>query len=128
MVAPFTVFTGPRVSGWKEPGRVRAVTGGDDVMSVDNHPALARALVSGLGARDFDVAFVEEPEEKDAGFDHAFVPPLRYLVPEATLPVVPLMVNCYYPTRRSAPGSPSARCPEEAPEEWRAGSPSWRSW
>jgi hypothetical protein len=105
LVVPFAIFTGSRLSGWKEPGRVRAATGSAERLEVDNHPALARALVGELGRRDFDVAFFDTPEDGGAPFGHAFVPPLRYLMPQPPVPVVPLLVNCYYPPQPRA-----ARC------------------
>lgn len=45
----------------------------------------------------FDIAFFDEPENKEDGFGHAFVPPLGYLTPRLDLPVIPILVNCYYP-------------------------------
>jgi len=105
LVAPFAVWTGGRVAGRSLPGRVVEATGEDARAEYTGHPALARALVPGMGGRGFDLAFLDAAEDPRAMPGHAFVPPLGYLMPEPALPVVPLMVNCYYPPQPAA-----ARC------------------
>lgn len=97
IVAGFAVYTGEKMEGKKYPGRVREVTGNQEAISVPNHRDLAGEILNGLVKEDFDVAFFEEPENKADGFGHAFGPPLIYLTPGLNLPVVPILVNCYYP-------------------------------
>lgn len=96
-VAGFTVYVGEKVVGKKLPGRVREVTGNEDLISVPNHQELAKEIVEGMATADFDIAFFDELENKEDGFGHAFQPPLCYLTPHLDLPVVPILVNCYYP-------------------------------
>jgi hypothetical protein len=105
LVVPFAVWTGARVPGWSLPRRVTAATGEGALVEYPGHPALARALVAGLGRRGFDVAFLDAPEDGQAVLGHAFVPPLARLVPHSPPAVVPLMVNCYY-----EPQPDPARC------------------
>lgn len=100
MVAGITIYTGKQVEGKRFPGRVREVTGNQERISISNHRSLAEEILSGLAKEDFDITFFDEPEnpEKKAdGFGHAFLPPLAYLTPGLDLPVVPLLLNCYYP-------------------------------
>jgi hypothetical protein len=96
-VAGFTVYVGEKVVGKKLPGRVREVTGNQELISVANHQRLAKEIVQGMANAAFDVAFFDESENKEDGFGHAFQPPLCYLTPHLDLPVVPILVNCYYP-------------------------------
>lgn len=102
LVAGFTVYTGEKVEGKKYPGRVREVTGSQERISVASHPRLAKEIVDGLAKEDFDVAFFEKPENEEDGFGHAFIPPLGYLTPSLDLPIVPILVNCYYPPQPTA--------------------------
>ena len=104
-VAGFTVYIGKQVIGKKYPGRVREVTGNQELISVAGHQELAKEIVRGMANAGFDIAFFDEPENKEDGFGHAFVPPLCYLTPHLGLPVVPILVNCYYP-----PQPPAQRC------------------
>jgi len=100
-VAGFTVYVGEKVVGKKLPGRVREVSGNQELISVANHQELAKEIVQGMANADFDIAFFDEPENKEDGFGHAFEPPLNYLTPGLNLPVIPIMVNCYYPPQPS---------------------------
>jgi hypothetical protein len=97
MVPGFAVFTGDRVMGKRCPGRLREVTGNQERTSISNHTRLAEEIVNGLVREGFDVAFFPEIENKEDGFGHAFVPPVHYLMPSLDIPVVPILVNCYYP-------------------------------
>lgn len=97
IVAGFTIFTGTSMEGKKLPGRVRAVTGDEERLAIAAYPTLAREILKGLHEEHFDVAFFDEPENRQDGFGHAFVPPLTQLVPSLDCPVIPILVNCYYP-------------------------------
>ena len=97
LVTGFAVFTGDRVMGKRWPGRLREVTGNQELTSIPNHMRLAEEIVNGLVSEGFDVAYFQEIENKEDGFGHAFVPPVHYLVPSLDIPVVPILVNCYYP-------------------------------
>ncbi|MDH4119253.1 MAG: extradiol ring-cleavage dioxygenase [Acidimicrobiia bacterium] len=68
-------------------------------IQVPGHPGIARAILGRetLGGR-FDFAFSDEPR-----LDHAYVVPLLYLVPDLSIPVVPIHTNT------NAPPLPTAR-------------------
>jgi hypothetical protein len=104
-VIPFTVYVGQDVAGKRLPGRVREVTGNQEMIHVPNHVELARELVNRLLHSGFDVGCFSEIADKPDGFGHAFEPPLDYLTPRLDIPVVPIMVNCYY-----APQPAARRC------------------
>lgn len=71
------------------------------------HPALARELIDGLIERGVDLAVCNDvPNPEEAGFGHAFGFPVERLFGGRVLPIVPLVLNTYYP-----PNVPSAaRC------------------
>ena len=102
IVAGFTIFTGTSMEGKQLPGRVREVTGNEERLGIATYPTLAREILQGLHEQHFDLAFFEEPENRHDGFGHAFVPPLAYLTPSLDRPVIPILVNCYYPPQPTA--------------------------
>jgi len=79
----------------------------DAVHSFPGAPDFARMLIEGLMARHIDVATsakVVDPHR--AGFGHAFGFVVKRLLGERQIPVVPILVNTYYP-----PNVPTAtRC------------------
>lgn len=66
--------------------------------------ALAQNLVESLMEEGFDPAYARRLSF-EGGLGHAFARVLKFLTPEAQVPVVPIMVNTYYPPAPSA-----ARC------------------
>lgn len=77
----------------------------DEVHHFPGAPDFATALIGELIARDVDIATsarIDDPHR--AGFGHAFGFVIRRLIGERTIPVVPLLLNTYYP-----PNVPSAR-------------------
>lgn len=104
-VGPFTVYLGAEVAGRKLPGRLREVTGDQEMLRASNHVALAREILERLVHAGFDVGYFANIDDRKDGFGHAFEPPLGYLMPGLEIPVVPLLVNCYY-----APQPPAQRC------------------
>lgn len=102
IVSGFTVYSGKHMSGKKLPGRVREVTGNEEWLCITTIPTLAQEILQGLHKENFDVAFFEEPENRQDGFGHAFVPPLAYLTPSLNRPVIPILINCYYPPQPTA--------------------------
>jgi hypothetical protein len=77
----------------------------DAVHKFPGHPELARELISGLIEADVDVAAsvkVEDPLK--AGFGHAYGFIIERLFGDRTIPVVPILLNTYYP-----PNAPTAR-------------------
>ena len=57
---------------------------------------LALHLVEGLMERGFDPAWSLKTR-MEAGLGHAFVRPLHFVTPNADIPVIPVMLNTYYP-------------------------------
>lgn len=93
----------PNLAPWRRPMRVNYFM--DDYHRFPGHPDLALGIIRGLLDRDVDVASsakVVDPEE--AGFGHAYGFVIKRLFKGRTIPVVPLLLNTYYP-----PNVPSAR-------------------
>jgi len=77
----------------------------DAVYSFPGAPVFARELIEGMMDRGIDVssaARVDDPHR--AGFGHAFGFVIRRLMGETPIPVIPLLLNTYYP-----PNVPTAR-------------------
>jgi Catalytic LigB subunit of aromatic ring-opening dioxygenase len=62
---------------------------------------LAEALIAGLMDEGFDPAYSKRTRY-EGGLGHAFARVLKYLTPEPTRRIVPVMVNTYYPPAPSA--------------------------
>jgi aromatic ring-opening dioxygenase LigB subunit len=62
---------------------------------------LAKTLIDGLMDEGFDPAYSKRTRY-DGGLGHAFARVLKFLSPQANYPVVPVMVNTYYPPAPSA--------------------------
>jgi aromatic ring-opening dioxygenase catalytic subunit (LigB family) len=76
----------------------------DQVTRYRTQGALARQLLEGLMDEGFDPAWSKKTRE-EFGLGHAFGRALKFLMPDGRFPVIPLMVNTYYPPAPSA-----ARC------------------
>lgn len=66
--------------------------------------ALAMDIIDGLMTMGFDPAYSRRTRY-EGGLGHAFARPLKFLMPEPRYPIIPIMVNTYYPPAPSA-----ARC------------------
>ena len=64
-------------------------------------PALARGLLEELMEAGFDPAY-SKLLNFEGGLGHGFARILKFLVPDATIPVIPVMVNTYHPPVPSA--------------------------
>src|SRR6266540_2233345 len=62
---------------------------------------LAESLVENLMEADFDPAY-SKIVRYDGGMGHAFARVLKFLTPNANIPIVPVMVNTYFPPAPSA--------------------------
>lgn len=62
---------------------------------------LGETLVEGLMEQGFDVAYSRNLRHP-GGLGHAFARPLKFLVSDGHIPVLPVMVNTYYPPAPSA--------------------------
>ncbi len=97
---PFTVYVGQdfeasvSLSYFKEPKSANRTAYKTD-------PALAQRLLEQLMETGFDPAY-SKLLRYDGGLGHAFARVLKFLTPDAGLPVVPIMVNTYYPPAPSA--------------------------
>ncbi len=63
--------------------------------------ALARQLLRGLMDHGFDPAWSKKTRQ-EFGLGHAFGRALKFLMPDGRFPVIPIMVNTYYPPAPSA--------------------------
>ena len=97
---PFTVYVGENfeasvsLSYFKEPKSANRTAYRTD-------PALAQGLLEQLMETGFDPAY-SKLLRYEGGLGHAFARVLKFLTPDAGLPVVPIMVNTYYPPAPSA--------------------------
>jgi 3-O-methylgallate 3,4-dioxygenase len=62
---------------------------------------LAEALLTGLMDEGFDPAYSRQTRY-EGGLGHAFARALKFLMPAPSCPIVPVMVNTYYPPAPSA--------------------------
>jgi 3-O-methylgallate 3,4-dioxygenase len=65
------------------------------------HVALAESILHDLMEAGFDPAFSRKTRY-EGGLGHAFARTLRFLMPNPCYPIVPIMVNTYYPPAPSA--------------------------
>jgi hypothetical protein len=97
---PFTVYVGEgfeasvSLSYFKEPKSANRTAYKTD-------PILAHGLLEQLMETGFDPAYSKRLRY-EGGLGHAFARVLKFLTPDAGLPVVPIMVNTYYPPAPSA--------------------------
>ena len=92
--------------GWAETAPVYA-----------NDTGLAEHLIAWLSDHEFDIARTNRLRE---GIGHAFSFLYRRILPGGMLPMVPVMVNTYYPPNQPTPGRCYAlgRCLRDAIESW----------
>ena len=62
---------------------------------------LAEALIAGLMDEGFDPAYSKRTRY-EGGLGHAFARVLKFLMPDPTRRIIPVMVNTYYPPAPSA--------------------------
>jgi Catalytic LigB subunit of aromatic ring-opening dioxygenase len=74
----------------------------DQEFTFNGHAGLAEDLVRGLMAEGFDIGWMTSAPT-GTGFGHAYGFPIhRFLQPDA-VPVIPLMLNTYYPPNQPSP-------------------------
>ncbi len=78
---------------------------GMDGSSYPAHPQAALHIINELIARDFDIATSSETET-EGGFGHAFAWVVGKMLSGITIPMVPILINTYYPPNQPTP----ARC------------------
>lgn len=85
------------------------------------HPELANHLLRSLCSKGFDLAR-SNALRPNVGLGHAFVNPYRRYFPDRSIPMIPFMVNTYFPPNQPTPD----RCYalglalREAIDEWRS--------
>lgn len=66
------------------------------------HPALGRALIEGLVARDFDITAMKSlSADQFEGHAYSFIH--RRFMPKGPIPIVPVIINTYYPPNQPSP-------------------------
>ncbi len=94
-------FAGYRVSRWEgiplpDGRRAERPKTPEHWAEASNRPDLARHLLAGLVGRGFDLAFSTELPDPEEGIGHAFMRPSAHFDPEYALPIVPVLLNCFY--------------------------------
>lgn len=68
------------------------------------HPEFARELIERLIDEDIDIgAAGEQPEGSPAGFGHAYGFVMERIAPSLDIPIVPVLLNTYYPPNTPRP-------------------------
>ena len=88
-----------RPSGWKDAERQGWAETADEY---DNAQALANHLIPALTEAEFDVARCNKLRA-EVGVGHAFSFLYRRILPGSKMPMVPVMVNTYYPPNQPTP-------------------------
>ena len=84
---------------------VSAGYGMDDHHQYAASPAFARELIDRLMDDGFDIgAAASVPDPQAQGFGHAYGFVVTRLMTRRRIPIVPVMVNCYYPPNQPKPG------------------------
>jgi 3-O-methylgallate 3,4-dioxygenase len=97
---PFTIFIGEQVDASVSLRYLKqARSANKTAYRVD--AALAEAIVNGLMDEGFDPSYSRQTRY-EGGLGHAFARVLKFLTPDAQYPILPIMVNTYYPPAPSA--------------------------
>ncbi len=97
---PFTIYIGEEAEAstslryFKEPPS-------ENRTKYKVHTTLAKSILNDLMESGFDPAYSKKTRY-EGGLGHAFARPLKFLVPDAGYPIVPVMVNTYYPPAPAA--------------------------
>lgn len=110
----FSVFWGDRLNVTKNTFQDTSVFGslrwheleqqsfGDEPLSVPGQPNFALHLIEVLRHRDVDIA-VSNQLKAGTGVGHAFAMIARRLMGEIKIPIVPIMLNTFYPPNQPTP-------------------------
>jgi hypothetical protein len=96
---PVVRDSGLRPSGWKDAERRGWA---DTAEEYANDEELANHLIRALNGAEFDIARCNRLR-KEIGVGHAFSFLYRRLLPGSRVPMVPVMVNTYYPPNQPTP-------------------------
>ncbi len=97
---PFVVYTGAAADATLNFNYL-GVSPRDQMTRYPVAAELAASLLDGLMAEGFDPAWSAKTRE-ETGLGHAFGRVLKFLMPDRVFPIVPIMVNTYYPPAPSA--------------------------
>ena len=97
---PFTIFTGEQFEA-SVSLRYLKQDKADNRASYRVNANMALALTNALMDKDFDPAYSKKTRY-EGGMGHAFARVLKFLATDQQYPVVPIMVNTYYPPAPSA--------------------------
>ena len=115
---PVVRDSGLRPSGWKDAERKGWVETADEYANDDD---LADHLIRSLNGEEFDIARCNRLR-KEIGVGHAFSFLYRRVLPGSRIPMVPVMVNTYYPPNQPTPKRCYAfgRAVRRAIESWKS--------
>jgi Catalytic LigB subunit of aromatic ring-opening dioxygenase len=97
---PFTIFMGEEAEA-STSLRYLNQPKSENRISYRVDAKFAKALVDGVMDEGFDPSYSKRTRY-DGGLGHAFARVLKFLSPQANYPVIPVMVNTYYPPAPSA--------------------------
>jgi len=97
---PFTVYVGPEAEA-SVSLRYLNESPSTNRSRYEVPQRLGETLVEGLMEQGFDVAYSRNLRHP-GGLGHAFARPLKFLASDGHIPVLPVMVNTYYPPAPSA--------------------------
>jgi len=97
---PFTIFMAPEVEA-SASLRYLNQPKSENRTKYRVEATLAKALIDGLMEEGFDPSYSKKTRY-DGGLGHAFARVLKFLSPQASHSIVPIMVNTYYPPAPSA--------------------------
>ncbi|HEX7233509.1 MAG TPA: hypothetical protein VF452_24230 [Candidatus Binatia bacterium] len=97
---PFTIFIAPEVEASTSLRYLNQLKS-ENRTKYRVEATLAKALIDGLMEEGFDPSYSKKTRY-DGGLGHAFARVLKFLSPQASHSIVPIMVNTYYPPAPSA--------------------------
>jgi aromatic ring-opening dioxygenase LigB subunit len=97
---PFTIFMAPEVEASTSLRYLNQLKS-ENRAKYRVEATLAKALIDGLMEEGFDPSYSKKTRY-DGGLGHAFARVLKFLSPQASHSIVPIMVNTYYPPAPSA--------------------------
>ena len=71
--------------------------------SQPGYPALAKHIIKHFVSQNIDISVTNKLRE-DIGAGHAFAFLYRQILPEGNVPIIPFMVNCFYPPNQPTVG------------------------
>jgi aromatic ring-opening dioxygenase LigB subunit len=97
IMPPLAIYIGSDAEGSFSLGRRLPLEEQEDLrrVKVTCDDALARQILQEFMNNDLDVAFSDKLPGK--GLGHAHIWPLKFLLPELEIPIVPIFINAYFP-------------------------------